>query len=43
MLSEDTYLQTNGHDDVWLTLLWFVRFDTGIYEMYKLIEYRLYS
>jgi hypothetical protein len=41
--SEQTHLQTNGHDDIRLTLLWFVRLDTGVDEVYELVEYSLQS
>lgn len=33
-----TYLETDSHDDVGLTLLWLVRFYTGVDELHQLIE-----
>ena len=35
------HLQTNSHDDIRLALLWFVRLDTGVDEIYELIKHSL--
>ena len=35
------YLETDGHDDVRVTLLRFVWLDAGVYERDQLIEYCL--
>ena len=41
MLLEQTHLQTDGHDDIRLTLLRFVGLDTRVNEIHELIEYSL--
>ena len=33
-----SYLQTDGHDDIWLTFLWFVGFHSWIDQLHQFVE-----